>query len=119
MTDDITVHIRDSALAHLSEPDRITILRLMARSSEHGYRRGYQHGWYWGRNIPDGMRPAILKAIDLQVADWRFRGLGLDRSPSPPGVTKSHFLTTSLERLGMECPNFDRIGLNQHGDAAE
>lgn len=81
----------------------------IARCTEQAYRRGYQQGALYGKDL------------DAEVAEWRFRlpddfsawtqstSIAYDISPAPPGSFNPHYSTSAVERLSMEADNCSEV----------
>jgi hypothetical protein len=88
--------LRDGRFAHLPEPDRRDLLRLMARISEQAYRRGVQQALTLSaKGLP----------MPFDLWSWRY-GVSLDQSPELHGRR-----IESRERLEMENHGLPRVGL--------
>jgi hypothetical protein len=73
----------------------VNLLKIMARVSEHAYRRGFRHG-----------RESTKKPGQINYGDWH--ETSLEFSPEPPGfawgwkLQAENEMMTSLERLLLE-----------------
>ena len=81
---------------HLSDRDKASLRRLLARVAERSYRRGAQQGAEMSKR----------GEIGVKIHDWRY-GPSLDRAPWLHGVR----VETSLARLDMENGCLRDIGL--------
>jgi hypothetical protein len=118
----ITRYIKDDVLDHLSDRDKKLVLRLLARASEQGNRRGFQQGFAYSGYCDDVRRPYDIHQ-DGVIANWRY-GNSLDKSPwldvvkgrvrQIPTPMMHGEEGTSLERLEMENGELWRIGLQNN-----
>lgn len=83
------------AFRHLSDIDKVLLLRLISQCCEKSFRRGFCQGW--------DTRERGDKVCDLEM--WRFAA-DLDVSVSPHGT----YHCTSLERLKIQCHLY-QVGL--------
>ena len=95
----MTDGIPNGALCDLTGEQIALVLKLLARSSERAYRRGFQQGVVIGPSLPREGKEGLH--------NWRY---GPPTDISPAG-DHPHLRTSAIERLHLENRDLYRVGL--------